>query len=235
MKNVILLIISALPVILIGYFIYNKDREKEPLSIIIKTICGGVASCFIVMYITDILSLFIPMLKANTSSQTYMELIIHALVGVALIEELSKLLMLYNISYNDKNFDETYDMIIYSVFVSLGFALIENILYVFRKGITIGLIRALISIPAHTCNGIFMGYYLMQSKIFLIKNDNIKRQKNIIFSLLVPTILHGIYDYCLFIGNEYSIIFFFIFIIVLFIVSIKKVITQANNSKKIEN
>ena len=138
MENVILIIISALPVILIGLYIYNKDRDKEPLSMIIKTICGGIASCFIVLYLTNILSLFIPMLKASASSQTYMELIIHALVGVALIEELIKLLMLYNISYNDKNFNETYDMIIYSVFVSLGFALIENILYVLIIRTTLG-------------------------------------------------------------------------------------------------
>ena len=176
MENVILIIISALPVILIGLYIYNKDRDKEPLSMIIKTICGGIASCFIVLYLTNILSLFIPMLKASASSQTYMELIIHALVGVALIEELIKLLMLYNISYNDKNFNETYDMIIYSVFVSLGFALIENILYVLNKGITIGIIRALISVPAHTCNGIFMGYFLIKAKMCSLKSDNIGRQ-----------------------------------------------------------
>ncbi len=235
MENIVLLIISALPVVLIGMYIYNKDREKEPLSMMIKLVIGGIISCFIVLYLTNILSLLIPMIRASVSSQTYTELIIHAFVGVALIEELSKLIMLYNISYNDKNFDETYDMIIYSVFVSLGFALIENLLYVFGKGITIGIIRALISVPAHTCNGVFMGYFLMKAKISAINDDNIGRQKNIIYALIVPTLLHGTFDYCLFTGNDYFIIFFFIFVITLFIISIRKVIKEAKNNKKIEN
>src|SRR5690606_32179849 len=58
-----------------------------------------------------------------------------------------------------KEFDEPYDGIIYGAFISLGFAAIENILYVVEVGVSVALLRMFTAVPAHASFGIIMGYY----------------------------------------------------------------------------
>ncbi|MBR3897800.1 MAG: PrsW family intramembrane metalloprotease [Bacilli bacterium] len=214
-------------------YIYKKDSNKEPTKLLIKLFIGGIASCFITLHITNMVSQFIPLIVEDYNNQTLLELIIHAFVGVALIEEGSKWIIVYSNAYNDREFDEIYDMIVYSVFVALGFAFFENIIYIFSEGIRIAIVRALLSIPAHTCNGIFMGYYLMMAKMSTLQNDNTNRQKYLILSALVPTIMHGIFDYCLFIGNILFFVIFCIFVVIMYVVSVNKVISVSKDNKKI--
>ena len=70
--------------------------------------------------------LIIPLFRDESSLNTF-QLILYVFLGIALIEEFSKWIMLYVLSYNDRNFDELYDMIIYGAFVALGFAFFEII------------------------------------------------------------------------------------------------------------
>ena len=127
----VLLALAILPVLIIGTYVNRKDRNKEPASILVKLFIYGILSCFIVLFISDILSSIFPMLSSKVEKTSLVEMLIYAFIGVALVEEGSKLLMVYNIGYKNKEFDEIYDIIIYSVFVALGFAAFENILYVF--------------------------------------------------------------------------------------------------------
>ena len=89
----------------------------------------------------------------------------------------------------------------YSTFVSLGFACFENILYVFSEGFGVAVQRAFLAVPGHACDGMFMGYFLGLSKMGLLYGDKKKQKTNLILSLVVPTISHGIYDYLLFVNN----------------------------------
>ncbi len=218
----LLFFISVLPVVLIGLYIYKKDKQKEPARLLVKLFLGGLASCFLVLIISSIMNIF-PIFSVEPEELNLFELIINVFIGVALVEEFCKWIMAYKISYNDENFDELYDAILYCVFVALGFACFENLLYVYERGVTTGIARALLAVPGHACDGILMGYYLGLSKISALNNRKDLKTKNLILSILVPTITHGIYDYCLFAQNLIFIGIFFIFVIGMYIYVIKKV------------
>ena len=158
----ILFIISALPAVLLGLYIYKKDKDKEPMTLLIKLFLGGIGSAFLTLLITSIMELIFPIFSADYSKLNLFELFIYAFIGVALVEEFSKWLFTYRISFNNKYFEEKYDMIVYSVFVALGFAFFENLIYVFQGGIITGIIRAISAVPGHAFDGVFMGYYLSE-------------------------------------------------------------------------
>lgn len=230
--ELLLFIISVLPVFLIGLYIYKKDKEKESSKILIKLFLGGIGSCFIVLIISYIMYYIFPFFTLEPEDMKTIQLLFKVFIGIALVEEFSKWIMTYIISYNDKGFNELYDAIIYCVFVALGFACFENLMYVYQNGITTGIIRAISAVPGHACDGLLMGYFLGLSKISSLNNRNDLKRKNIILSMIVPTIIHGIYDYCLFSGNFLLIIFLIIFVICTYVYSIKKIKKISSLNKK---
>lgn len=217
------LFISFLPVFLVGRYIYKRDKNKEPIKMLLKLFASGVLSCFLVVFISSIMGEIFPIFNADVESLNLFELVIYVFVGIALVEEFCKWLMSYLIAFNNKEFEEVYDMIVYSAFVALGFAFFENFLYVLTYGTTVGIFRALLAVPGHACDGVFMGYYLGLAKTNALNNNDDLKKKNLLLSVLVPTIMHGIYDFCLFTGNRLLIIFFFAFVIYVYVHSIKKI------------
>lgn len=188
---------AILPVIILLLFVYRKDKqEKEPLGMLLKAFFFGVLSCIPAALMESVLQNFAPpseMVIANGIFMGY---------GVAgFCEELWKLIMLSLAIWKSKEFDEYFDGIVYATFVSLGFACLENILYVFNAGslsesITMSVMRALLSVPAHFLFGVMMGYYFS-----LAKFDPKHRFGNILKALFIPLLLHGTFDALLFIAG----------------------------------
>ena len=236
-SEIILFTVSALPIVLIGMFVYKKDRQKEPIKLLTKLFLSGIGSCFLVFIISYILGLIFPILSADASKLNLIQLFIHVFIGVALVEEFCKWIMAYKISYNDKDFDEFYDIVLYCIFVALGFAFFENLLYVYEGGVGTGVIRALLAVPGHACDGVLMGYYLGLSKINALNNRTLFQKKYLILSILIPTLAHGIYDYCLFTGRLIFIIIFLIFIVCMYIYVLRKVkkISSINRKMKYQD
>ena len=170
----ILLFVSVLPVIILAFYIYNKDKDKEPIGLLVKLFFGGAGSILITVVLSLILSLFFPSILSDTANLSFVDLFFHVFFGVALVEEFSKWIVLYHTSYNHYAFDQVFDMIVYSAFVALGFACFENILYVYENGMSTAVIRGLLAVPGHFCDGIFMGYYLSMAKVCDI-NKNFSR------------------------------------------------------------
>lgn len=195
-----LIAISILPVVLINNYIYNKDKEKEPKKLLKKLTIGGVLSCFGVLAISAFLPLISPIFGVeDTSTLNNFELAINVFIGVALVEEFCKFIFVYWFSYNQKEFDYIYDMIVYAVYVSLGFALFENILYVITGGLTTGLVRAFTAVPMHASMGVLMGHFLGEAKYNELNNKSGLSYK--LLALFVPTLVHGAYDYSAFQGS----------------------------------
>lgn len=236
MNNLALLIfLAVLPVIIILLYIYNKDKSKEPLGLLIQLFVLGIVSCFLVFFISFILEQFFPFMRTNLEEKSFFQIILYSFLGVALVEEFCKWLMLYFVGYKNDEFDELFDIIVYSVFVSLGFAFFENILYVFNYlDIKTVILRALSAIPGHACDAIFMGYYLNIAKRQANKYRKDLERKNIKLSIIIPTILHGIYDFCLLSGKSIFIFIFFIFITMLYSKSLEKIEEVSKNNKKIK-
>lgn len=234
MMEIILFTVASLPVIFLGKYIYSKDKNKESILLLTKLFFGGIGSCFMVLIVGTILGIIFPILATDRETLNLFELIINVFIGVALIEELCKWIISYSIAYNDSDFEENYDMIVYSAFVALGFAFFENLLYVYDNGITTGVVRALTAVPGHTCDGIFMGYYLGLAKQSSLNNNKELEMKYLILSIIVPTIFHGIYDYCLFANSVVFLIIFVIFVIAVYIFAFKKVKSVSSINRKMK-
>ena len=140
---------------MLGLFVYSKDRDKEPVKLLIKLFFLGIVSCFIVLFIS-LAEEFIPFLAKDTNEMGLIEVIVYSFINVA---------------YKSKHFDQLYDIVVYAVFVSLGFAFLENLFYVLPEGtVKVGIIRALLAVPGHACDAIFMGYYLSIARLYKYKN-----------------------------------------------------------------
>lgn len=234
MNKLLLLFISVFPVFAIGRYIYLRDKDKEPFGLLFKLFLGGIGSCICVIFLSMILSRIFPILQMNVYYLNFFDLIIYVFIFIAFLEEFCKWFFVYRISYCNVNFDRLYDMIVYSVFVSLGFACIENILYVFEKGFLVGVVRAILAVPGHACDGVFMGYHLGMSKYHFLHGNKEKSRKSLILSIVVPSILHGIYDFCLFSRMLLFFIIFVIFIITLFVLTMKKIKTVSSINGRIK-
>ena len=233
----ILLFVSVLPVIILAFYIYNKDKDKEPIGLLVKLFFGGAGSILITVVLSLVLSLFFPSILSDTANLSFVDLFFHVFFGVALVEEFSKWIVLYHTSYNHYEFDQVFDMVVYSAFVALGFACFENILYVLENGMGTAIIRGFLAVPGHFFNGIFMGYYLSMAKVSDINKNYSSMRKYKFLSLFVPMILHGIYDFCLFSGNIGFIIIFFVFMIVLYVKSFSRIkkFSRENKSLRYKN
>jgi RsiW-degrading membrane proteinase PrsW (M82 family) len=172
-------------------YIYLKDKhEKEPLSLLVTSFLYGCFSTVVTLTISYPVNLLILTKEDDVIHQFF-----NAFFKVALIEEFSKFFFVRFILYNNKNFNEPFDGIVYAVIVSMGFATVENIIYVFQYGFATGILRLFTAVPAHAAFGILMGYFLGRAKF--------THQRNVYLSLialLVPTLFHGSYDYFWFIS-----------------------------------
>ena len=220
----ILLLISIIPVVLLGLYIYKKDSVKEPKSLLLGLFSSGFLASFLVIIINVLMTLLTPefYISDNYSKFNFIELFFLIFIEIAVVEEFCKWIMIRFIGYNHKDFDQLYDIIVYSTFVALGFAAIENIFYVIEGGFTLGIYRAIFSVPGHVAFGIFMGYYLGLAKMWEKKNKT-KHNIYMILSIFVPAILHTIYNFCLMIETLWFLIIFIGFIIILYVSAAKEV------------
>lgn len=239
MNNIgVMLFIILLPIVLIIIFVNSKDKNKEPIGLLAQLFGLGMLSCLLTLGASLLLDDFLPFMKSGSGSKELISIFLYSFIGVALIEEVSKWIFIYIRGYKSKYFDELYDIIVYAIYVSLGFAFLENLFFIISEDtITLStiILRAVTAIPGHACYAIFMGYYLSLAKKFKNENKKILVRNNIALSIVVPIILHGIYDFCL-LSNIKLLIFMFIgFMIVLYIISYKKLNIASKKNKKIKN
>jgi RsiW-degrading membrane proteinase PrsW (M82 family) len=188
-------IASITPVIIFLFLIYNKDSIKEPWGLLLKCFFGGFVSVIITFLIAIILEISVIEFRAPFTSSFF-----DAFVKAGLTEEFSKFIILYWIVWKRKEFDQHFDGIIYAVFVSMGFALVENLMYVYKGGMNVALMRAVLSVPGHGFFAVAMGYYFSLAKFHV----GPKKTEFMIKCLLVPIVLHGLYDFALMYSSKIS-------------------------------
>ena len=190
----ILFLAAILPIIALGFFIYAKDVNKEPSSLLAKIFFLGFFSAIPVV----IVELAVDALFPTEGVSDFIIIFVNTFFSVALIEEGFKWLVTKKFGYNNKEFDEIYDVIVYAVFASLGFACIENLLYVFSTGFKTAIVRAIFSVPGHACFAIVMGYFLSKAKVNNINGSKDLEKKNLLLSVLIPSLAHTAFDAILF-------------------------------------
>lgn len=186
-----LLLLAIAPSMIIMVYIYFKDKfEREPFRLLLKNfILGATVSIILTFIIGGLLTRFLPVLD----NESILDMFIKAFFVVALVEEFSKYVIVRYAAQRNKEFDEPFDGIVYAVMVSMGFATLENVLYVYSYGFETGVLRAFTAVPAHATFAILMGYYMGKAKF----SEN--RFALNITGLLVATLFHGAYDFFLFI------------------------------------
>lgn len=226
-----LVVLALAPVVYLLWEIYKADRLKEPTGLLIKLFVGGLLSVIPAV----VLELMVndPLMAMFNYEPSTMYYIVEAFIGVALIEEGCKYIFLRLFSWNNPNFDDTFDGIIYAVFVSLGFAALENILYVMEGGVAVAVSRALLSIPGHMCFSIVMGFYYSRAKRCSVRQDSSGALAYTLKGLFGAIFCHGFYDACAMIGSNVAMGLFFAFVIAMFYFCRRIVQYEAANDQHI--
>lgn len=194
-RTISLLTLAIAPAIAIIAYVYARDiHEREPMGILLMSFFWG---CFSVVP-AIILETLLPGLIPGSGGSGIVSIAIYTFVIIAFSEELAKFTFLRYYSYRQRSFNEPFDGIIYAVMIAMGFATIENLMYVFgadtpqNQWATAG-IRAITAVPAHATFGIVMGYYTG-----LAKFNKDKERYYLMLGLLWAIVLHGFYDFFLF-------------------------------------
>jgi RsiW-degrading membrane proteinase PrsW (M82 family) len=220
----LLITISLFPVIVILIYIYFRDKyEKEPLGLLLKAFIGGIfAAVVTILALAPFDGLFMP------TDDVISGALLKSFLYAAIPEELFKFLFLYWIIWKNRNFNEYFDGIVYAVFVSLGFACLENVLYVTEHGVGVGIMRGVLAVPAHALFGVIMGYYLSIARF-----NNTNTISNLAKSILYAMLAHGIYNFLIFwyadsagISPSLSLLLvvaFFVFVVLLWRTGFRKI------------
>ena len=213
-----ILILAVAPPLLIAYYVYQKDKyDKEPKSLIIKSFLFGCLGIIPAIF----LEIFAEGMFTN--------LFLYVFMGIAFVEEGVKYFFLKKYLFNNKEFNEPMDGIVYAVMISLGFATVENIAYVFNnqgQEINVAIIRMFTAIPLHAVCGVILGYFVGLAKFS--NNRKILLYKG----LFLATLVHALYNYFIFLGQG------FILSIIALVVAIyysKKAINIHQEESKIRN
>ena len=215
-----LLFLALLPGILIIIFIFRKDKvEHEPWPLIFKLVLFGAISCVPAIFAEQFMTAIGPSNDTNPIAFAVYE----AFLVAALCEEVCKFLLLRLGSWRNKNFNYRFDGIVYGVAVAVGFALLENVMYVMEGGLYVALMRGVLAVPLHAFCGVFMGVFYGAAKRYSIEGNHSQSVKATLLALIVPMIIHGIYDSLAFMGEYGTTIILLAFVLFMYIVAVKAV------------
>lgn len=216
----ITMIIAVVPPLFLLYEVYRQDKiEKEPIGLIVKLFIFGCISVIPTAIAEEIL---IAALDASVTRNTIGYMLIQNFLCVAVVEEFFKYVMMKAGSWRNKAFNYKFDGIVYAVAVSIGFATVENLLYVGQWGLQVAIMRALTAIPGHTIFAIFMGIYYGMAKFYAVNGHPFKSRSCRIKAVLVPMLIHGFYDFSASYGGNFVFVFL-AFIIIIDIVAIRRI------------
>lgn len=228
------------------YYVYKKDKDKEPRALLRNIFIYGCLASVSVLFFEEFLDNFFPIDMVSNTWQMF----INVFLGIALVEEGMKMTGVLFIAMKNDEFDSHYDAIVYCVYSSLGFAFVENCLYVISTAITsaqtgeggvltvlIG--RAIFSIPGHAMFGTIMGYFIGRAKCAKLTKKG-SYAGNLLLGLLASMFVHTVYDWPLMMSGVYEIqgdmhSYFYIALFILsFIFSIIIALALINKTAKIK-
>ena len=230
---IILLAAAVLPAAFLLYRVYKMDTiEKEPWSILRKLLLWGALSGIPAALVESLLTGVVQnLLQEGTLLYNF----VFGFIVAALVEESFKFFFLYKFTFKSPAFNYRFDGVVYAVFVSMGFAILENVLYVFQGGLGVALSRALLALPLHAACGVYMGIAYGQQKVnSLYKSASFGSVARA--CLPVPILIHGFYDSCAFSAENYPIflLVFVVFVILVFILTLRQLKKASQGDRHVE-
>ncbi|WP_270179079.1 glutamic-type intramembrane protease PrsW [Alkalihalobacillus sp. CinArs1] len=200
------------------FYLKHHQYESEPIRPVVRSFVFGAMLVFPVMVIQH--GFKVEQFLQSPFSQSY--------IMSGLLEEFLKWFIFYFTVYIHLEFSDFYDGIVYGVAISLGFASVENVFFLFAYGIQEAWWRALLPVSSHALFGVIMGSYLGRGK-FSLQN---KVLKWIILSLLIPVLFHGTYNYLILQFNTNMIYIMIPFMLVLWSIGLRKIkVADINQAK----
>ena len=216
---------AVLPALFLLYKVYQADRiEKEPPGLLISLVLYGILATGLAMIAEMVGGTVVGALFPENS---LLYRLFFYFGVVALAEEGAKYVLLKRRTWYSPAFNYQFDGLVYAVFVSLGFALWENISYVAMYGLHVALLRAVTAIPGHACFGVFMGVWYGLAKKFERRGDQEKARRYCRMAFWVPAFLHGSYDFIASMESGLWSLLFVIFIVTMFVVALRLVKRQS--------
>lgn len=192
---------------LFSYFYLRRDIESEPSRLLLYAFIYGAVLTFPILFIQHVV---------QEETQLTAESMWSGPLS-ALLEEFFKWLILFIAIYKQTKFAEPYDGILYGASVSLGFATVENILYLVSFGLQDAFLRALLPVSSHALFGVVMGYYLGRAQFTIVKEKSLLG-----LALLAPLVLHIIYNTLLFSQRD-ELLIWSVFMLCLWLIALSRV------------
>lgn len=232
-----LLLAALVPAAFLMVQVYRLDRiEKEPAGLLLKLALFGALSGLAAGAIEGALTRVLDV----TLGGGMLRLMLENFLAVALVEEACKRWVVLKFAWNHPAFDYRFDAVVYCVFSALGFAALENILYVAEYGFAVAVSRALLSVPGHCFFAVYMGIYLGQAKMaeramqwYYIELPDESPGQYLRASLLVPALLHGFWDFSLSVGGGLMTVLFYLFVLAFFIDAYRKLRFAAGSDEQL--
>lgn len=186
---IILLTVAIAPSLALFSYFYLRDQfSQEPSKLLFQSFIYGAVLTFPILFLQYVFK----------EEQVFNNLLATNILFPSLIEEFFKWLVLLIAIFRHVDFEDPYDGILYGASVSLGFATVENILYLLEFGTDIAFIRALLPVSSHALFGVVMGYYFGKAKF---SQDGVEH-KWLFLALFTPFILHFLYNASLSFNNN---------------------------------
>ena len=215
-----LLLIALIPPLFFLIYIYRQDDiESEPRGMIAGLIGLGALSAIPAVLLELAGSYILYQLGLPEESLIYLLLENFLVVGVS--EEICKYTAGRLTTWKSPEFNYRFDGIVYMVSSAIGFAALENVLYVFSSGFRTGIFRAILSIPLHTICGMFLGYYYGEGKYLLMHGDKTGSRNAFWKGLFIAVMIHGAYDFLASLESITALVLFVVLVIVVDIVAFR--------------
>lgn len=212
--------LAIIPGLLIIIYVYGKDKvEKEPVGLIIRLIIFGIISCIVAGEAEAMASAFLPDYPSGTLGYA----LINAFALAAFWEEILKYLALRLASWKSNAFNYRFDGIVYGVSAAVGFAVFENVMYVAQYGFQTAIVRAFTAVPLHAFCGVFMGVFYSYAKKASIVGKGSLSTFCTLLALIVPMMVHGIYDTLAFLNSGLTTYLLLGFVVILYIVALRTI------------
>jgi RsiW-degrading membrane proteinase PrsW (M82 family) len=197
------ILLALIPALVLIFYVVWRDRlHPEPGGQLVKAFFMGFLTIPLALLFASLIGQIFMLLPPIEGVGA---LLVTSLMQAAIPEESAKLLILWLFLRRCRHFDEHMDGIVYAVCVGMGFATVENILYVtgsgpqFLKVLSVGLSRAFLSIPGHFAFAVIMGYFYSLASF---KGKQTHR-KYMLMAWGFPVLAHALYDFLLFVMDAY--------------------------------
>jgi RsiW-degrading membrane proteinase PrsW (M82 family) len=198
-------LVAVAPSLALLTYFYLRDRyEREPLGHLVAAYLLGMFAMLAAQGLVGLLADWVSpeWLRAGGEVARFFD----AFVLAGASEELAKWTVVVAAVYAWREFNEPMDGLLYGVAIALGFATLENLLFLASRGLAVGWQRALFAVPAHALFGGTMGFYVGRAKFAPART---RRSRDVVLALvlsfLVPTAFHGAYDFALLHGLGWKV------------------------------